>query len=139
MKYFIVAWPDSETRNKVSFNFKLYLLIRTTLRKENMGQRSFKKYFKSYNFSEIFYCGMTMLRNTNLDVFMQCQYTRTISRKKICEIVCLTNIQNFLLWYGQTWYKNRKFLENVFTQKLLYEWKLWDMIILENILGATVL
>ena len=47
-----------------------------------MGQRNFKKHFKFYNFSEIFYCGMTRLRNMNLSVFMQCQYTRTISRNK---------------------------------------------------------
>ena len=47
-----------------------------------MGQRSFKKHFQFHNFSEIFYCGMTRFRNTNLDVFIQCQYTRTISRKK---------------------------------------------------------
>ena len=31
-----------------------------------MGQRNFKKHFKFYNFSEIFYCGMTRLRNMNL-------------------------------------------------------------------------
>ena len=43
-----------------------------------MRQRNFKKYFKFYNFSEIFYYGMTRLRNTDLSVFMQCQYTRTI-------------------------------------------------------------
>ena len=47
-----------------------------------MGQRNFKKHFKFHNFSEIFYCGMTRLRNTNLGVSIQCQYTRTISRKK---------------------------------------------------------
>ena len=47
-----------------------------------MGQRSFKNHFKFHNFSEIFYCGMTRLRNTNLSVFIQCQYTRTILRNK---------------------------------------------------------
>ena len=47
-----------------------------------MGQRSFKKHFKFHNFSEIFYCGMTTRRNTNFDVFIQYQYTRTILRKK---------------------------------------------------------
>ena len=47
-----------------------------------MGQRNFKKHFKFHNFSEIFYCGMTRLRNTNLSAFIQCQYTRTVSRKK---------------------------------------------------------
>ena len=47
-----------------------------------MGQRNFKKPFEFHNFSEIFYCGMTRLRNTNLDVFIQCQYTRTILRNK---------------------------------------------------------
>ena len=47
-----------------------------------MGQRSFKKHFKFHNFSEIFYYDMTRLRNTNLSVFIQCQYTRTILRNK---------------------------------------------------------
>ena len=47
-----------------------------------MGQSNFKKPFEFHNFSEISYCGMTRLRNTNLGVFMQCQYTRTILRNK---------------------------------------------------------
>ena len=47
-----------------------------------MGQSLFKKHSKFQNFDEIFYCGMTRLRNTNLDVFIQCQYTRTIIRNK---------------------------------------------------------
>ena len=47
-----------------------------------MGQWHFKKHFKFHNFSEIFYCGKTRLRNTNLDVFIQYQYTRTILRNK---------------------------------------------------------
>ena len=47
-----------------------------------MGQLGFKKHFKLHNFSEIFNCGMTRLRNTNLRVFVQCQYTRTILRNK---------------------------------------------------------
>ena len=47
-----------------------------------MGQRNFKKHFKFHSFSEIFYCGMTGLRNTNLDVFIQCHYIRTILRNK---------------------------------------------------------
>ena len=47
-----------------------------------MGQRNFKKPIEFHNFSEIFYCGMNRLRNTNLGVFIQCQYTRTILRNK---------------------------------------------------------
>ena len=47
-----------------------------------MGQSRLKKHSKFQNVDEIFHCGMTRLRNMNLDVFMQCQYTRTISRKK---------------------------------------------------------
>ena len=47
-----------------------------------MGQSLFKKHSKFQNFNKIFYCGVTRLRNTNLDVFIQCQYTRTVSRKK---------------------------------------------------------
>ena len=33
--------------------------------------------------------------------------------------------------------KNKNFLENVFAQKLLQERKLWEKIILENVLGVT--
>ena len=47
-----------------------------------MGQRNFKKLFEFHHFSEIFYCGMTRLRKTNLIVFIQCEYTRTILRNK---------------------------------------------------------
>ena len=45
-----------------------------------MGQRNFKKPFEFNSFSEIFYCAMTRIRNTNLGVYIQCQYTRTILR-----------------------------------------------------------
>ena len=54
----------------------------TILRNKNMGQSLFKKHSKFQNFDEIFYCGMTRLRNTNFDVFIQCQHTGTILRKK---------------------------------------------------------
>ena len=47
-----------------------------------MEQCNFKKHFKFHNFSEIFCCDMIRLRNTNLSVFLQCQYTRTILRNK---------------------------------------------------------
>ena len=47
-----------------------------------MGHSLFKKHSKFQNFNKIFYYGMTRLRNTNLDVFIQCQYTRTVSIKK---------------------------------------------------------
>ena len=47
-----------------------------------MGQRNFKKPFEFSSFSEIFYCGLTILKNTNLDVFIQCQHTRTILRNE---------------------------------------------------------
>ena len=47
-----------------------------------MRQSLFKKHSKFQNFDEIFYCGMTRLRNTNLDIFIQCQYTKTTLIKK---------------------------------------------------------
>ena len=47
-----------------------------------MGQLNFKKPFEFHSFIEIFYCDMTTLRDTNLNVFIQCQYSRTILRKK---------------------------------------------------------
>ena len=48
-----------------------------------MGQNLFKKYSKFRNFDEILYFGMTGFRDTNFEVFMQCQYTRDILRNKI--------------------------------------------------------
>ena len=47
-----------------------------------MGQHNFNEKFELHNLSEIFYFGMTKLRNMNLSVFIQCQYTRAILRKK---------------------------------------------------------
>ena len=60
-----------------------------------MKQSLFNKHSKFESFNEIFYCDMTRLRNTNLDVFIQCQYTRTIIRNKNIDRVCLRNNQNF--------------------------------------------
>ena len=143
-----------------------------------MGQGNFKKPFEFHNFSEIFYCGMTKLSNTNLDVFIQCTILRTILRKKKmgqslfkkhakflnfdetfdCDMTRPRNtILNYCgLWqylkaikpkkivrqslfknqkfqysikfFTATWQNvgrnNRKLLENIFMQKLLYERKL---------------
>ena len=47
-----------------------------------MGQSLFKKHSKFQNFDEIFYCGMTRLRDMNLDVCIQCQHTRIILRNE---------------------------------------------------------
>ena len=46
-----------------------------------MRQLNFKTLLEFRSFSEIFYCSMTRPRDTNLNVFIQCKYTRTISRK----------------------------------------------------------
>ena len=47
-----------------------------------MRQRNFKKPFEFHNFSEIFYCDMIRLSNTNVNVFMQYQYIRNILKNK---------------------------------------------------------
>ena len=47
-----------------------------------MVQLNFKKPFEFKSFNQIFYFGLTRLRNTNLGVFMHRQYTRTILRRK---------------------------------------------------------
>ena len=47
-----------------------------------MGQCKLKKPSEFNSFREIFHCGMTILRKTNLGVFIQCQYTRIILRNK---------------------------------------------------------
>ena len=63
-----------------------------------MGQSLLKKHSKFQNFDEIFYCGMTRLGNMNLDVFIQCQYTRTISRKKNVGQSLLKKHSKFLIF-----------------------------------------
>ena len=73
---------EQEIRFLLIIFYLLILLTATTLGKKNMGRRNFKEYFKFHNFSELFYCGMTRLRNTNLDVFIQCQYTKSTLRNK---------------------------------------------------------
>ena len=60
-----------------------------------MGQLNFQKPFEFHNFSEIFCCGMTTLQNTNLNVFIQCQYTRTILRNKNMEQSLFKKHSNF--------------------------------------------
>ena len=73
-----------------------------------MGQRNFKKHFEFNSFSEIFYCSSTRLRNTNLGVFIKCQYTGTIFRNKemghnlLKKIKSLKFRWNILQWHDQT-------------------------------------
>ena len=71
-----------------------------------MGQRNFKKHFKFHDFSEIFYCSMTRLRNTSLILFIQCEYTRTILRDKNMRQTLFKKHskcrRNILLWHDQT-------------------------------------
>ena len=52
------------------------------LRRIFVGHIGFKKLMKFRRFIEILHCCMTSLRNTNLGVFIQCQYIRTILRNK---------------------------------------------------------
>ena len=62
----------------------VYGVLETTndLRSLFAGHINFKKPFEFHSFSEIFYCDMTRLRHMSLGVFIQNQYTRTISRNK---------------------------------------------------------
>ena len=90
-----------------------------------MGQCNFKKSLEFHSFSEIFYHGMTRLRNTNLGVFMQCQYTRTILRNKNMGQSLtkkLSKFQNFdeIFYSGMTRLMNVNLdvLCNVSTQEL---------------------
>ena len=121
---------DQAQEQEVRFIYLAYLLIRTTLRKENREQRSFKKHFEFRNFNEIL-CGMTRLRNTNLSVFMQCQYTRTILKNKKWGRVGLRNIQNFKMsmrYFTVAWPDSETwiwmFLCNASTQELFQERKI---------------
>ena len=65
---------------------------------------------------------MTRLRNTNLDVFIQCQYTRTILRKQNMGENLFKKYRKFPI-FNKVFYcgmakrgtNNRKFMENIFT------------------------
>ena len=93
-----------------------------------MGQLSFKKHFKFHNFSEIFYCGMTRFRNTNLSVFTQCQYRRNILINKNMGQSLLKKHSKFqkfdeILHWGMTRFRNVKLGDNIKTQKLFLKRK----------------
>ena len=91
-----------------------------------MGQCLFRKHSTFQNFDEIFYCRMTRLINTNLDVFIQCQCRRTISRKKNMGQSLFKKRSKFTI-FNKAFYcnmakrgtNNRNFSENILAQKLL--------------------
>ena len=70
-----------------------------------------KKHSKFQNLNEIFDTGMIRLSNQNFDFFIQYQYTRTISRKKIMRRSLFEKHSKFLIFnkvfycHGQTWHK----------------------------------
>ena len=98
-----------------------------------MGQSLFKKHSKFQNFNKIFYYGMTRLRNTNLDVFIQCQYTRTILRNKNMGQSLFkkhSKFQNFdeILYCGTNRFTNVKldvFRQYQNTKTILKKKKIW--------------
>ena len=68
-----------------------------------MGQRNFKKPFEFHNFSEIFYCGMTRLRNTKLNYCGLRRYVKSIKPKKVVRQNLFKNhlkFQNFSIQYS---------------------------------------
>ena len=96
-----------------------------------MGLSLFKKHSNFRNFDEMIYCGMTKIRSTNLHVFIQCQCTRTILRNKNMGQSLLQKHSTFLIFnfycdMSKRGTNSRKFLEDIFTQKLLNGRKLWD-------------
>ena len=103
MIFTVAWWPDSGTRDWV-------LLYNANT------QEACLKSIQNFKI-EILCCGMARLRNTNLDVFIQCQYTRTILRKKnmgqslikkrskflnLNEVFycCMTRLRNMILNYS---------------------------------------
>ena len=81
------------------------------LKNRNIRQSLFKKHLKFQNFDEMFYCGMTRLSNTNLNVFIQCLYTRTILRTKNMGQSLFKKHSKFenvdeIFYYGMTRHRN---------------------------------
>ena len=89
------------------------------------------------NFDEIFYCGMTRLRNTNLDVFMQCQYTRTIlTNKNMGQSLFKKHSKfrwNILLWHNQTQEHEFGCFYTVSVHRNYFKKEIWDRVCLRNI------
>ena len=89
------------------------------------------------NFDEIFYCGMTRLRNTNLDVFMQCQYTRTIlTNKNMGQSLFKKHSKfrwNILLWHNQTQEHEFGCFYTMSVHKNYFKKEIWDRVCLRNI------
>ena len=83
-----------------------------------MGQCKLKKPSEFNSFREIFHCGMTILRKTNLGVFIQCQYTRIILKKNMGQSLFKkqSKFQNFneIFYCGMIRLKN--IILNVFMQ-----------------------
>ena len=73
------------------------------LRSVFVGHIHFKKLMKFRKFIEIFHCCMTRIKNTNLGVFIQCQYTRTILRNKNMGQSLLTKHSQFILLLHDCW------------------------------------
>ena len=111
LEYFTVPWPVSGTRNKVVFF--IIFIDKNHFKKGKYGERDFKKPFEFRNFSEILYCGMTRVRNTNLSVFIQCEYTRTILRKNMGQSLFKkdSEFQNFdeIFYSGMATIRNTNF------------------------------
>ena len=89
------------------------------------------------NFDEIFYCGMTRLRNTNFDVFMQCQYTRTIlTNKNMGQSLFKKHSKfrwNILLWHNQTQEHEFGCFYTMSVHKNYFKKEIWDRVCLRNI------
>ena len=104
LKYFTVA--DQAQEQEIRFLLIIYI-DKNHFKKGEHGEknRNFKKPFEFNSFSQIFYCGMTRLRNMSLGVFTQCQYARTILRNKNMGYSLLKKHSKFqwniLLWHDQ--------------------------------------
>ena len=116
MIFTVAWWPDSGTRDWVFlYNANTQELFEQT----KMWDKACLKSIQNFK-TEILCCGMTRLRNTNLDVFIQCQYTRTILRKEnmgqslikkrpkflnLNEVFycCMTRLRNMILNYSALW------------------------------------
>ena len=79
-----------------------------------MGQVNFKKPFEIQTFNELFQCGMTRLRITNLGVFIQYKYTGTNLRNKIMG----KSLSQKYLKFPSKKSKNKVLLGNIKTQNL---------------------
>ena len=74
-------WHDQTQEHEFGC-FYTMSIHKNHFKKQKYGTESVYETFTFLNFDEIYYCGMTKLRNTNWDVFIQCRHKNQFEKRK---------------------------------------------------------